>query len=169
MGLEDDPASYWGPETAYFAKQLSQNLCATERAFSLSQNIVHAHYAYWAVHDYSDTILHSSLPENCLLQFEGKLYIGVNASTCVLLALQLPSGLLQSFRWIFTVVLSSGAWTRAFGFTVQKLHLPFTPLSKIDVPRPFHGLLHLHSRYTLGKSIRSVAFPRHMDNLQVSH
>ena len=42
--------------------------------FSLSQKGV-THNAYWAVHDYSDTILHSSLPENCLLQFEGKLYI----------------------------------------------------------------------------------------------
>ena len=87
----------------------------------------------------------------------------------LLVALPLPSGNPQSFRWIAHLALSSGAWTRAFGFTVQKLHLPFTPLSKIDVPRPFHGLLHLHSRYTLGKSIRSVAFPRHMDNLQVSH
>ena len=126
---------------------------------------------YWAVHDYGDTILHSSLPENCLLQFEGKLYIGVNCATPFWLsvALPLPSGSPLPFRWITHLALSSGAWTRAFGFTVQKLHLPFTPLSKIDVPRPFHGLLHLHSRYTLGKSIRSVAFPRHMDNLQVSH
>ena len=32
------------------------------------------------------------------------------------------------------LALSSGAWTRAFGFTIQKLHLSLTPFSKIDVP-----------------------------------
>ena len=72
------------------AKQLSQNLCATERTFSLSQN-TELRYAYWAVHDYGDTILHSSLPEDCLLQFEGKLYIGASASTCMLSILALSS------------------------------------------------------------------------------
>ena len=53
------------------------------------------------------------------------------------------------------LALSSGAWTRAFGFTVQKLHLSLAPFSKIDVPRPFHTLLHSNSRYTLGKGICS--------------
>ena len=48
--------------------------------FSLSQ-YMSLYCAYWAVHDYGDTILHSSLSENCLLQFEGKVYIGANAST----------------------------------------------------------------------------------------
>ena len=38
------------------AKQLSQNLCATERTFSLSQKLPW-YCAYWAVHDYGDTIL----------------------------------------------------------------------------------------------------------------